>query len=158
MLQESPIFLARSVLQKFSDAYAAELQARFGTKRPEDVLTLPQYFLLRAIARFDKAPSQTDLIKATGIDRSTVSQVIRTLKNKKYITKVRSREDARCYTVRVAEEGAKVIATVKPIVELVEQSLLSHLSAKQRETLLEAMQALTFVDLDDGQHQQKRAA
>lgn len=161
MNSDSPILAMRRALRKFSDAYAAEITARLGqpNKRSgELILTLPQYFTLRAIARFDSAPTQTDLVKETGIDRSTMATLIRSLRKKGYITRARCRTDARAYAIRVAEEGAKVVAAVKPIIDHLEATFLSHLSIRQREAFLAATQTLAFLDLSETEEPQKKAA
>jgi len=159
-MKESPIFLARRVVQKFSDAYAAELVPIYGRQAGRALtLTLPQYFTLRAIARFDQAPSQTDLVEATGIDRSTMAALIRGLRRRGFITRVRRKDDARAYAIRVSEEGAKIVAKVAPIVERVERNLLAKIPAKNRDAFLATLEQLAFLEIHEPEAvQQKRAA
>lgn len=78
-------------------------------------LTGSQAFVLDAIRRFDR-PSQTDIVNETGIDRSTIADVVRRLVKKGLVKRKRTKEDARRYALELTESGtrdATVVATAE---------------------------------------------
>lgn len=82
-------------------------------------LTARQAQVLTAIAAgADK--SQTDVVAETDIDRSTLADICRRLKNRGLITRRRTKEDARTYALALTDEGKaalkrmeKALSTVK---------------------------------------------
>lgn len=152
------IHLMRRVFHKINDAYAAEINARWKQKGPTLELTLPQYIVLDAIGESPVPPSQTDLVKRTGTDRSTMAQIIVGLKKKGLIGRLRKREDARAYAIRLTTEGTKMLATVRPIVERVEESCFGNLPERQRSAFLAALKTLAFLDTGAPAEKARKAA
>ncbi len=80
-------------------------------------ITPRQLALLDAIDRIarseDGAPSQTDLVAATGVDRSTLADVVRRLLKFGLVQRRRTKEDARCYAVRLTDQGRVVLAAAR---------------------------------------------
>ena len=68
-------------------------------------LTLSQASVLRAIRDAKGDPSQTDLVNATRIDRSTLADVMRRLLKTKLVARQRSKDDARAYKVTITQAG-----------------------------------------------------
>lgn len=79
-------------------------------------ITSRQYHVLEAVDTLD-GPSQTDLVTATGIDRSTLASLMKRLKAKGLIQRRRSRDDARAYVVNLSPEGRRVLAGARPAIE-----------------------------------------
>lgn len=152
------IHLMRRVMHKINDAYAAEINARWNRKGPTLALTLPQYIVLAEIAASETPPSQTDLVNRTGIDRSTMAQIIVGLKKKGLIGRLRKREDARAYAIRLTTEGTKMLAAVHPIVELVEEAILGGLSERQRSAFLSVLKTLAFLEAEAPAEKPRKAA
>ena len=73
-------------------------------------LTLSQASVLRAIRDAKGQPSQTDLVNATRIDRSTLADVVRRLLKTQLIARKRSKDDARAYQVTITEAGRAKLA------------------------------------------------
>ena len=71
-------------------------------------VTPRQWAVLTAAAADDRC-SQVALVDATGIDRSTLSDVVRRLLAKKLVTRQRTKKDARAYAIRLTDEGRAVI-------------------------------------------------
>lgn len=69
------------------------------------------------------SPTQRSLVDLTGIDRSTISNVILRLVNRKLITRKRVKEDARAYAVALTKEGAEVAAKLEKIAKGVIEDL-----------------------------------
>jgi DNA-binding MarR family transcriptional regulator len=84
-------------------------------------LTTTQYTVLVATAEKDGL-SQQEIIDFTGIDRSTVSQVVQLLIRKGLVKRRRTRTDARTYAVSLTEYGCDVLKTSEQIVGRVEEA------------------------------------
>src|SRR5579872_5638209 len=67
-------------------------------------LTQRQYAVLAA-AGSDEGLSQSDLVRATGIDRSTLADLVARMTKRGLLERERSATDARANTVRVSEAG-----------------------------------------------------
>ena len=108
----------------------------------DDTLTSRQYAVLAAISR-DEGPSQTRIVELTGIDRSTLADIVRRLLRKGLITRRRRKEDARAYALRLTAEGEKVLARAAPLVARVQESILGPLPASRRRELLADLEVLS---------------
>jgi DNA-binding MarR family transcriptional regulator len=120
-------------------------------------ITPRQYTVLAAVARKDGA-SQTDITAMTGIDRSTLADVVRRLSRKGLISRRRTRQDARAYAVRLTPEGEGVVERMAPLVAEVDERLLSSLAIGRRAALredLEAMIALAGRGEDQGMQSER---
>lgn len=68
------------------------------------------------LAQEDKAPpSQTQLVAVTGIDRSTMADVMRRLVKNGYVARRRSRADARRYVLTLTPEGRRAAIRCREI-------------------------------------------
>ena len=72
-------------------------------------LTARQLAVLLAVAD-NEGLSQTDLVERTGVDRSTLADIVKRLKGKGLLQRKRTKEDARAYAVKLTEEGRKAPA------------------------------------------------
>ena len=90
-LEQSPSHLLHRALQLALDLYAVETGPGAVTQR--------QYAVLAAVAEHEGL-TQTDLVRATGIDRSTLADMIARMISKGYLARERSATDGRANTVR----------------------------------------------------------
>lgn len=67
--------------------------------------------VLRALLKADGV-SQTSIVKSTNVDRSTLADVVRRLVKKGWLTRRRTKEDARSYSVRLTAEGRSLAQKV----------------------------------------------
>ncbi len=104
-------------------------------------LTHRQYTVLNAVDNLD-GKSQTELVKLTGIDRSTMADLVKRLTEQGYVIAKQSREDARSNSVRLTPAGKKVLKTAQSGVENLDKSLLQHVSATDRKTVVDCLAAL----------------
>lgn len=104
-------------------------------------VTTTQYTVLVAAAERDGL-SQQDIINATGIDRSTVSQVVQLLIRKGLLKRRRTRHDARAYAISVTEAGRKVLDASGPIIERVEEALIEALPATRAKTFISNLRTI----------------
>lgn len=126
-LQRSPLHLLHRAGQCAGDVFNAEMQ--------QGDLTPRQYAVLVTVAG-NEGLSQTDLVASTGIDRSTLADIVRRMLKKGLLQRRRTREDARAYAVRLTEEGRRVLKTVEPLSRRVDERILEGLPTKQREQFL----------------------
>lgn len=104
-------------------------------------VTTTQYTVLVAAAERDGL-SQQDIINATGIDRSTVSQVVQLLIRKGLLKRRRTRHDARAYAVSVTESGRRILDASEPIISRVEKELVEALPATRAKTFIANLRAI----------------
>ncbi len=126
-LDQSPSHLLHRVLQVALDIYAEELGANAPTQR--------QFAVLTAVAR-NEGLTQTDLVKATGIDRSTLADMVARMITKGLLARERSATDARANTVTLTVSGRAELEAATPRVEAADARILALLSGSKRETFL----------------------
>lgn len=101
-------------------------------------LTPRQFAVLKAIAESEE-PSQTLLVERTGIDRSTMADIVRRLLSKSLVQRRRTRRDARMYAVRLTEKGRTALDAAEPVVRSTDDRILSALPAAQREAFVRSL-------------------
>lgn len=101
-------------------------------------LTPRQYAVLRAVDG-NEEPSQTTLVEMTGIDRSTLADIVRRLVEKGLLSRKRTRRDARMYAVRLTEKGQAALRRAEPVARSTDERLLSAIPQREREVFLDAL-------------------
>jgi DNA-binding MarR family transcriptional regulator len=101
-------------------------------------LTPRQYAILVSVSQ-NPDISQTGLVEQTGVDRSTLADIVRRLVKKGLLQRKRTRRDARMYAVRLTQKGQSALNSIKPAANRVDQRLLSVLAAGQRSDFLGAL-------------------
>jgi DNA-binding MarR family transcriptional regulator len=122
-LSESPSHLIRRCAHYFGDLYAHEA----GTSD----LTKQQYTLLSALEHNDGV-SQTALVDITGIDRSTLAEMVRRMLDKGLLSRERTEEDQRANAVAISQSGRKALRTARTASERAEKALLEALPLAER--------------------------
>lgn len=132
-LDASPSHLLHRALQLALDIYALDAESGGLTQR--------QFAVLCAVAD-DEGLSQTGLVRATGIDRSTLADMVARMIAKGLLARERSAADARANTVRLTELGRAALNAASPRVEAADQRLLDLLGAKKREAFMDSLRRL----------------
>jgi DNA-binding MarR family transcriptional regulator len=104
-------------------------------------LTPRQYAVLVTVSQHEGL-SQTRLVERTGIDRSTLADIVRRMLKKGLLQRRRTREDARAYAVKLTEEGWRQLRAADPVARRVDDRLLAMLPAQQRERFLQDLYAI----------------
>jgi len=99
-------------------------------------LTPRQYAVLVAVAQ-NEGVSQTHLVEKTGIDRSTLADIVRRMLKKGLLQRRRTKDDARAYAVKLTEEGWRVLKVADPLAKRVDDKILAALPGQQRERFLQ---------------------
>jgi len=84
----------------------------------------PRQLLVLAVVEKHGSPSQTDLVFSTGVDRSTMGEIVGRLGKRGLVSRQRSRLDARVKVVKITPEGRRMLNSALPILRKVEQDML----------------------------------
>lgn len=110
----------------------------FATNMGQSNLTPRQFAVLKAVAG-SKEPSQTVLVEQTGIDRSTLADIVRRLVERGMLSRQRAKHDARAYVVKLTSSGQNAIKRAEPAARKTDDRLLSVLSATERNTFIKVL-------------------
>lgn len=132
-LGRSPIHLLHRAGQCAGEIFHGEMR--------DGDLTPRQLAVLVTVAQ-NEGLSQTGLVDRTGIDRSTLADIVRRLQKKGLIQRRRTKEDARAYAVKLTDEGKRVLRTAEPIARRVDERILDALPSKQREMFIDELQSI----------------
>lgn len=132
-LERSPLHLMHRAGQCAADVFQAELG--------EGDLTARQFAVLVTVSQHEGL-SQTHLVDRTGIDRSTLADIVRRMLKKGLLQRRRTREDARAYAVKLTDEGFRILKSVDPLTRRVDDRILSVLPAAQRERFMQDLYAI----------------
>ncbi len=113
----------------------------FQVELGSDELTPRQYAILLTVAQ-NEGLSQTQLVELTGIDRSTLADVVRRMLKKGLLQRRRTRDDARAYAVKLTDEGTRVLKTHDPMARRVDERILASLPAQQRDRFMQDLSAI----------------
>jgi DNA-binding MarR family transcriptional regulator len=95
-------------------------------------ITACQFQFLSLIAATPKL-NQTDLVEASGIDRSaTPRRDCKELRGRGLITRVRDRRDARAYQLNLADQGRALLRKANPLADKAETVVLARFSDRER--------------------------
>jgi DNA-binding MarR family transcriptional regulator len=133
-LDRSPTHLLHRASQAATDIFAAEMKGK-------STLTPRQLALLVTVAG-NEGRNQLRLGELTGIDRSTLADLVKRLQRKGLLQRQRSREDARAYAVKLTDQGRRVLRTAEPLAKRVEERLLGALPQQRRGELIEQLQTI----------------
>ncbi len=122
-LAESPSHLMRLCQQYYGDLYARESGARDLTKQ--------QFTLLCALEHHDGV-TQTTLVETTGIDRSTLAEMVRRMRERGLLSRERTEEDMRANAVAITQGGRKALKSARLAAERAERMFLEALPAPER--------------------------
>ena len=123
VLDRSPSHLLHRALQRALDIYAEE----FG----EAAITQRQFAVLAA-AEAREGATQADLVRITGIDRSTLADMAKRMIDKGLLERERSSLDARANAVRLTETGRSALAEAQPRMAQADGRLLKLISGGGR--------------------------
>ncbi len=132
-LADSPSHLMHRALQLALDIYADELGSDGPTQR--------QFAVMEAVS-VKEGLTQTDLVKATGIDRSTLADLVARMTTKGLLTRERSTLDARAKAVRLSPEGQALLDAARPKVEAADRKIMGLLPKGKREGFLDLLSEL----------------
>jgi DNA-binding MarR family transcriptional regulator len=122
-LEHSPSHLLHRALQRALDIYAEEFGEAGVTQRQ---------FAVLAAADEREGSTQADFVRTTGIDRSTLADMVRRMIGKGLLERERSNLDARANAVRLTVTGREVLAEARPKMAAADARLLKLISGGGR--------------------------
>lgn len=133
LLAESASHLLRRVEQLAADRF---------TRLVGEAVTLRQFTVLAAIAA-TPGHSQSDLVRATGIDRSTLADIVSRMEQRNWIARSASLLDARAHAVRLAPDGEMLLRSAAKHARAADAAILDALPRGKRKALLNTLIKLT---------------
>jgi DNA-binding MarR family transcriptional regulator len=128
-----------SFLLKRAAQYSADL---FAEQLGKTGLTQRQFTLMQTVLANEGA-SQTELVKTTGIDRSTLADLVNRLETQGYVRRERSNTDARVNFVFLTEQGRDTVLKAKPVAMQVDEALVNALPDQLRRSFVQALEELS---------------
>ena len=135
-LERSPLHLLHRAGQCAAEVFQAELGSGDLTPR--------QFAVLVTVSQHEGL-SQTHLVERTGIDRSTLADIVRRMLKKGLLQRRRTKEDARAYAVKLTDEGWRVLKSAEPMSRRVDERILSSLTVAQRDRFLQDLNSIVQV-------------
>jgi len=132
-LDGSPGHLLHRAQQRAADMTAQALRA-YG-------LT-PRQFAVLLTLKSDEGVTQSELVRRTGIDRSTLADMLARLGKRGLIASRRTESDQRANSVTITPEGQRALEAVKPKVVEAERRMLDSLPSDVRDPFVSALQHL----------------
>jgi DNA-binding MarR family transcriptional regulator len=135
-LEHSPSHLLHRAEQLAAD--------RFTQLVGGDNVTLRQFAVLAAIAE-SPGLSQSDLVRATGVDRSTMADMMTRMEKRGWVTRAASTIDARAHSVRLAGAGVTILAAATNHARAADAAILDALPRTKRRTFLNILTKLAKI-------------
>lgn len=132
-LQDAPGHLLRRCQQLAVDLYTAEVGSNGLTPR--------QFALLLAIYQ-KSGISQVDLVRQTGIDRSTVAEMVARLIKRGLLVRQRTESDRRTNALAVTAEGERQLRAAQPGVARAQDKILDPIPMAKRGEFVELLRQL----------------
>ena len=126
-LKKSPSHLLHRAQQIAANESAAALSAAG--------ITLRQFSVLAALSGNDGV-SQSDLVNATGIDRSTLADMVARMERSGLIKRVASKTDKRAKVVSLMAKGKKAYEKALPAVEKADEAIFEALPKTKQSALV----------------------
>jgi MarR family transcriptional regulator, temperature-dependent positive regulator of motility len=136
-LNSSPSHL----LHRAQQAAAERFAVAFGADGP----TLRQVAVLAAVSAREGL-TQTELVRTTGVDRSTLAEMVARMTSRGLLARSKSETDARANAVRLTDAGRAALAAAEPTLLAVDAAVIALVPKAKRAAFLEA---LTRIALDE---------
>ncbi|MFT4954171.1 MAG: DNA-binding MarR family transcriptional regulator [Brevundimonas sp.] len=146
-LDTSPSHLMHRALQLALDIYAEEVGPDGPTQRQ---------FAVLEIASRNEGLTQTDLVRATGIDRSTLADLVARMTAKGLLNRERSVLDGRAKAVSLSDEGRALLESTRARVEAADRRILALMPKARRDSFMKLLADLAAV-ADAGPDEAKAA-
>lgn len=134
-LNASPSHLLHRAQQAAADLHAAALGANGLTQR--------QFAVLAVLAEQDGV-SQSDLVVRTGIDRSTLAEMVARMEAKGLTQRTKSTIDSRANSVTLTASGRAIYVDALPKLAEVDAAVLGRLPASKRAAFVDLLTRLAM--------------
>ena len=111
----------------------------------EDGPTPRQFAVLLSVHQ-NPGVSQTDLVRMTGIDRSTLTEILRRLGRRGLIRRERQAEDRRTNALHLTPDGLTAMEAAIDAVERAQERILEPIPAGERHAAMRVLERLAGLD------------
>jgi DNA-binding MarR family transcriptional regulator len=132
-LSRSAIHLVHRAGQCAADIFQDEAR--------ESGLTPRQFVVLMTIAEAEGL-TQTDLVERTGIDRSTLADIVARLLARGLVQRRRAKDDGRAYAIKLTAQGWKGVREAEPGAMAADARLLDALPTAKRGDFLDSLELI----------------
>lgn len=119
-------------------------------------VTLRQFAVLAAVAEHSGA-SQSDLVKVTGIDRSTLADMMKALEKRDLVHRTQSSDDARANAVRLTQSGAAVLSATTQHARAADAAILDLLPRTKGKSFLSTLAKLAKLSAEQAEKAERAA-
>lgn len=132
--RQSDFVLARSVshLLHRAQQFAAD---RFSAELGRTDLTLRQFALLAAVGE-QAGQTQTDLVRTTGIDRSTLADMIGRMEDRGLVVRDKAEADKRAKSVTLTAQGRSMLNAATPSAAAADRALMGAMPVSKQAGLV----------------------
>jgi DNA-binding MarR family transcriptional regulator len=124
-------YLLSTTSNAVSDLIAREYQTRFGLRIPE--------WRIMAVLGQGAPQTQRDLVRATLMDKVTVSRAAATLVDRTLVQRLPSSSDGRSHSLHLSDAGMSLYQEIVPAAMAMESALLDVLSDGEKASLAEIL-------------------
>ncbi len=133
-LEKSTYHLVRRAGQYGADIYALH-------KKTKD-LTPRQFAVLLTVTQNDGI-SQIGLVEKTGIDRSTLADLVKRLVDRGFLQRKRTKEDARANALRISANGRRALSASQVAAAHADAGILAALPTDRRKGFLQDLELIS---------------
>ncbi|MEZ5995907.1 MAG: MarR family transcriptional regulator [Hyphomonadaceae bacterium] len=109
-----------------------------------DTITLRQFTILAGVAE-TPGLSQSELVRATGIDRSTIGEMISRMEKRGWLVRTPSRSDARAHSLQLSQAGAAMLSAVTKHARAADAAILDLLPRTKARTFVNTLTKLAKI-------------
>lgn len=142
VLFDTPGHLLRRAYQVGEDLYIQEVG---------DAGPTPRQFAVMLTIYQNEGLNQQDLVRLTGIDRSTMAEMVGRLIKRGWLKRRRTKHDQRAYALSVAADGRTALLRSAGAVERAQERILAPLPPARRAEFIDCLQILAGTGRKDGQ-------
>lgn len=102
----------------------------------------PRQFAVMVTICQNPGINQTEVVQRTGIDRSTIGDLVARLVKRGLVRRRRTDQDARANALFLTQEGAALLERVAPAIDRVQRRIVSLLPDGEREVFLRCLKRL----------------
>jgi DNA-binding MarR family transcriptional regulator len=132
-LSSSPSHLLHRAQQFAADRFAAAVG--------DDPITQRQFAVLVGVAAHEGL-TQTDLVNATGIDRSTLAELVARMSKNGHLKRTRAKSDMRANTVSLTAKGRALYQKTLPKVRKADDAILAILAKTKQPAFVSTLKEI----------------
>ena len=121
---------------------AARIDAQLDQRLSKTGLTSRQYLLLKCVAGNDGI-NQVGLSELSGIDRSTMTDMVGRLVKRGLLVREKKPTDARAYCVKISDSGRQHLALAEPAATEIDAAVMKKIDPDFRRQFLQSLHAIS---------------